>query len=128
MHMVAHRWRDTNSTRRTLRLKPRSNIHRAAVQISPISNRVANVDPDTKADGLIGGLLAIVDRNLLLHLRGAAHRSVNAVEHDQEGVTLSLDDPTTMLVNRWVDDRAAQVTQPFAIDPNRRRCPLLDDL
>ena len=39
-----------------------------------------------------------MDRNLLLHLHGAAHRSVDAIEHDEQGVAASLDDPAAMLL------------------------------
>ena len=53
--MIAHRPRDADTTRRTLGLKPRRNIHRIPVQVCAISNRVANVDPDAKADGPVRG-------------------------------------------------------------------------
>ena len=54
------------------------------MQISSVGNRVADVDPDAKADGPIGRLVPVMVRNLLLHLHSAAHRSVDAVEHDQQ--------------------------------------------
>ena len=60
MHMIAHRSRDADAARRTFGLKPRRHIHRVAVQVSPIGNRVANVDPDAEADGPVGRLIAIV--------------------------------------------------------------------
>jgi hypothetical protein len=56
------------------------------MQVSAIGNRVANVDPDAEADGSIGRLLAVKDRDLLLYLHGAAHRPVYAIEHDQQRV------------------------------------------
>ena len=113
MHMVAHRPRDADATRRTFGLEPRRHIHRVAMQISSIGNRVANVDPDAKADGSIGRLVAVMDRNLLLHLHGAAHRSVDAVEHDEQRVAAGLDDPAAMLLDRRVDQVAPQSTQPL---------------
>ena len=57
MHMIAHRSRDTDAARRTFGLEPGRHIHRVAVQVSPVGNRVAKVDPDAKADGPIGGLI-----------------------------------------------------------------------
>ena len=81
----------------------RRHIHRIAMQVGSIGNRVADVDPDAKADGSIGRLVAIVDRNLLLHLHGAAHRAVYAVEHDQQRVAACLDNPAAMLLDRRVD-------------------------
>ena len=83
------------------------------MQVSPISNGVSNVDADAKADGSIRRLIAVVDRNLLLHLHGTAHRPVDAVEHDQQGVAAGLDDPAAMLLDRRVDQVAAESTQPF---------------
>ena len=101
--MVAHGSRDADAARRTFGLKSRRDIHRVPVQVSAIGNRVANVDPDAEADGSIWRLVAVVDRHLLLHLHGAAHRPVDAVEHDEQGIAAGLDDPATMLLDRWVD-------------------------
>ena len=111
MHMIAHRSRDTDAARRTLGLKSCRHIHRIAVHVSAIGNRIANVDPDAEADGSIGRLVAIVDRNLLLHLHGTAHRSVDAVEHDEQGVAAGLDDPAAMLLDRRIDQLSAERTQ-----------------
>ena len=46
--------------------------------------------PTRKRMARSGGLVAIVDGHLLLHLHGTAHRSINAVEHDEQGVTAVL--------------------------------------
>ena len=100
LHMVAHCSRDADATRRTFGLKPCRHIHRVAVEVSAIGNRVAEVDPDAEADGPIRRLIAIMDRNLLLHLHGTAHRPVDAVEHDEQGIAAGLDDPAAMLA-RW---------------------------
>jgi hypothetical protein len=43
-----------------------------------------NVDADPKADGPISGKVVIMDRELLLHLQGAADRSINAIKHDEQ--------------------------------------------
>ena len=59
---------------------------RVTVQISPIGDRVADVDPNPEADWSIRGMIAIMDRNLLLYLDGAAHRSVDAIEHDEQRI------------------------------------------
>ena len=58
-----------------------------------------------------GGCITVVDRNLLLHLDGTAHRPVNAIEHDEQGIAAGLDDPAAMLVNRWVYQVSAQRPQ-----------------
>ena len=111
--MITHRSRDADATRRTFSLKSRRHIHRVPVQISPIGNRVANVDPDAEADGSIRRLISVMDRNLLLHLHGAAHRSVDAVEDNQQRIAPGLDDPAAMLVDRRVYQVAAESPQSF---------------
>ena len=83
------------------------------MQVSAIRNRVADVDPDTKANGSIWRLISVEDRHLLLHLNGTSHRPVDAVEHNEQGVTPSLDDPATMLLYRPVYQVAAQGSQPL---------------
>ena len=58
-------------------------------------------------------LVAIMDRHLLLHLHGTAHRPVDAVEHDQQRVAAGLDDPAAVLLDRRVDQVAPERAQPF---------------
>jgi hypothetical protein len=64
-------------------LKSRHDINGIAVEVSPIGNRIADVDPDAKANGPIGGLVAILNRHLLLHLHGALHRAINAIKRNE---------------------------------------------
>ena len=113
LHMVAHRPRDADATRRTLGLKSLRHIHHLAMQIGAIRNRIADIDADAKADGPIGGMVTIIGGHLLLHLHGTAHRAVDAVEHDEQGVASGLNDPAAMLVDRRVDQSAAESTEPF---------------
>jgi hypothetical protein len=72
------------------------------VEVSAICNRVANVDPDAKADGSVGWLLPIMDWNFLLHLHSTAHRPVDAVEYDQKGIASGLHDLATVFIDRRV--------------------------
>ena len=111
LHMITHGPRDADTTRRTFGLKSRRHIYRVPMQISPIGNCIANVDPDAEADGAIRRLISVMDRNLLLHLHGTAHRSVDAVEHDQQEIAPGLDDPAAMLLYRGVYQLAAQRPQ-----------------
>ena len=106
--MIAHRSRDADAARRTLGLKSGRHIHHIAVDISAIWNHIADVDADAKADRPIGRLVAIVGGHLLLHLHRTAHRSINAVEHDEQGIASRVDDPAAMLVDGWVDQSAAK--------------------
>src|ERR1700733_205664 len=84
MHMVAHGSRDADSACWAFGLKSCRHVHGVAVEISPICNRVTDVNSHPKADGLICGMVAVVSRHLLLHLDGTAYRPVDAVEHDQQ--------------------------------------------
>ena len=108
LHMIAHRSRDADTARRTFGLKSGGHIHYIAVDISAIWNHIADVDADAEADGPIRGLVAIADWHLLLHLHRTAHRSVDAVEHDEQGIAPGVDDPAAMLLDGWVDQSAAE--------------------
>ena len=81
--MVAHGSRDTDATRRTLGLESRRHVHNIAVDVSAIWNHITDVDADAKPYAPVGGVIAIVDRHLLLHLDRAAERSLNTIEHDE---------------------------------------------
>jgi hypothetical protein len=83
------------------------------VQISPVCNRVADVDPDAESDGAVGRLVAITVRHLLLHLYGATHRPINAVEHNQQRIATGLHDPAAVLLDGRIDHVAAERTQAF---------------
>ena len=60
------------------------------MQVGAVRNRIADIDPDAKADGPIGRVANIMVGNLLLHLDRAAHGSIDAVEHDQQRVASGL--------------------------------------
>jgi hypothetical protein len=110
--MIANWSRNADTTRRALGLESRSYVDRVTVQVSPIGNRIAYVDSHAEADGSIRGQVAVMHRNLLLHFHGTAHGSVDAVEHNKEGVTASLDDPAAVLLDRGIDQVLAQSPEP----------------
>jgi hypothetical protein len=68
------------------------------MQVRPIGNRIAYIDPNAKADGAVRWLVAIILRNLMLDTRSAADCSINAVERRQQGIAGSLDDAAAMLL------------------------------
>ena len=123
MHVIAHGAGNAYSAWRTLGLEPGRHIHAVAMQVRAIGDHVADVDADPKPDGPIGRLIAIVVRHLLLHFDRAAHRPVDAVEHDEQRVAAGLNDPPAMLVDRWVDQSVAESPKPFersyVIQPNQ---------
>ena len=80
----------------------------------PSGNYITNIDADAKADCPIGRYVAIMGRNLLLHLHGTTDpRSVNAVKHEEQRVASCIDDPAAMLVDGWVDQVLAESPEPF---------------
>jgi hypothetical protein len=121
--MFAHGSRNADSPRRAFCLKPRSHIYRVTMQIGPANNSVADVDADPKADGSIRRLVTIIDGHLLLHPHGTAHRPVNAIENDEQGIDPGLNDPAAVFLDRWVDYFPAKHLQPFkrssVIKPNQ---------
>ena len=78
-------------------------IYRLTVQVGPVGNRVAKVDPYAKANGSIRGLVAVVDRDLLLDLHGAPNGTVYTVEYDQQRIATSLHDFAAMLLDRRIN-------------------------
>ena len=69
------------------------------MQVSAVSNRIPQIDPDAEAHGAVKRLIAIVFWDLLFNLYSALHRPVDAVEYNQQEVATRLDDLATVLVN-----------------------------
>jgi hypothetical protein len=49
----------------------------------------------------------------LLHLHGATHCPIGAVEHDEKGVASRVDEPAAKLVDGWIDQIGAERPEPF---------------
>jgi hypothetical protein len=113
LHMIPHRARDTDASGWTFSLKPRSDIHHIAMQISPVCNGIADIDANTKSDGAIGGMITIVVWHFSLNLRGTPHRPIDAVEHYKQRIAPSVDDPAAMFSDGWVNQRSAECSEPF---------------
>jgi hypothetical protein len=82
------------------------------MQVGSIGNRVANVNPDSKQNSSIWRLVLIIYRHLLLHLDGASHSAIDAVEDDEQGVAASLHDSTAVLADGRVYQVPTQSPQP----------------
>jgi hypothetical protein len=52
------------------------------MQVSPIGNCIAYIDPNAKPDGEVRRQVAIILRNLMLDFRSTADCSINAVERN----------------------------------------------
>ena len=121
--MVAHRTRDADASWRTFSLESCRHIHHVAMHVGAIWNHVSDVDTDAVPDRPIRGLVAIADGSLLLYPHGTTHCPVNAVEHDEQGVTCGIDDPTAVVSDRRVDKNDAKsphsLKRPYIIQPNQ---------
>ena len=103
-------------------LEPCHHIHCVAVSVVH-RNPSQRLTPE--ADCPVSGLVAFEDRHLLLHLYGAAYRTVDAVEHDKQGIATGLDDPSAVLLDRRIDHVAAERAQAF--ERSQRRPDRSDD-
>ena len=83
------------------------------MKVSSVSNHVADVDADTKPDGPVEGMIAIMVGHPLLNLDRAAHSPVDAIEHSEQRVAPGLNNLPTVFFDRWVDQSAADAPQPF---------------
>src|ERR1700722_12896201 len=121
--MLPDRSRDADTARRTLGLEPCGHIHYVAVDVSAIWHHIADVYTDAEPDGPIFGLAAIAHWNLLLHPHGTAHCSIDAIEHNEQGVACGIDDPTAVVSDRRVDKNDAKsphsLKRPDIIQPNQ---------
>ncbi len=83
MDVIAHGSSDANATRWTFALQPRHDVHSVAMEVGALGDHVADVDSDAKADGPIGGLVAVIVGRLPLHFYRTLHRTIDAVEDDK---------------------------------------------
>src|SRR5215471_18590869 len=79
--------------------------------ISAVCDCVVDVDTNTKSDGSVGRLVTVVAWQLLRHLHGKPHCSIDAI--DKEGVAPGLHNPTAMFLGGRVDQFPAEPSQPF---------------
>ena len=83
-HLITHCTRDTNTPRRTLRLKSNRYVDAVTMQVGSVRNRVADIDANAEANRSARRLIGIISRHLLLNFYSATDRAVDAVEHDQQ--------------------------------------------
>ena len=81
VHVVADRPRDTYATGGAFGLESDRHIDRVTVKVSSIRDRIANVDPDPKADSPIMRLINIKAGKILLHFDRKAYRPIDAIEY-----------------------------------------------
>ncbi len=94
------------------RLQPRGDVDAVAVDVVPIDDHVAEIDPDAECDALVLGDFGIAVDHRPLNLDGAAHRVDHARKFHQHAVAGGLDDPAVMLLDFRIDELAAMRLEP----------------
>jgi hypothetical protein len=95
-HVVADRSRNANATWRTFDLKSCRHIDHATMKIGSIRNCVSYVDTETEKNCPVGRWAIVIGCDLLLDPYSAAHRSIDAVEDEEDGITASVHDSSVM--------------------------------
>ena len=102
-------------------------VDRVTMQVGSVGDRIADVDPNSKANRPISGSVTVGCWNVLLHSDRAAHCPIDAVEYHQQRVAAGLNDSTAMRGDGWIDDIAAELAQPFesfqVIQPDQAAVP-----
>src|SRR5262249_19797125 len=105
--MVANRARNANLAGLRQRFQSSRDIDTVAVNIAPVPDDVAEVDPHTKLDAPRLRNVRVALGHRLLHLDRATHRIDDAGEFDQEPVAGGFDDAAPVLL----DLRIAQLAE-----------------
>ena len=93
--------------------QPRGDIDAVAHQIAvALLDHVAEMDADAKLDAALGRNAGVPLDHAVLHLDGAAHGVDHAAELDDGAVAGALDHSPVMHGDRWIDQIAAQGSQP----------------
>jgi hypothetical protein len=74
-------------------------IDPVAVDIAPVLDNVAEIDPDTELDATIGRYIGVSLRHLTLHFDGTTHRIDDTGELKEQAVAGGLDDATAMFLD-----------------------------
>ena len=105
--MVANRARNANLAGLRQRFQSSRDIDAVAVNITPVPDDVAEVDPHTELDAPRLGDVSVSLGHRLLHLDRAAHRIDDAGELDQEPVAGGFDDAASVLLDLRIAQLAA---------------------
>src|SRR5262249_55288749 len=112
-NLIADHAADADPAGRRQRLQAGSDIDAVAVDVPPILDDVAEIDPDAELDPPIRRYTGVAQRHLALHFDGAANRVDDAGELDQQPVTHGSDDAAAVFLDLRIDERAPQLLQPF---------------
>ena len=88
---------DPNLSRRGQGLQPGSDVYAIAIQIAPLDDYIAKIDPDAEHDPPVFRLDSAGLGHFFLQLNGTGDGIDRARELDQHAITHHLDDPAMVL-------------------------------
>src|SRR4051812_34279490 len=83
------------------------------MQVGSISNGIADVDPDPKADGPIRRLVTVKQGNTLLHADWEPPGPVDTAKPHQQGVAAGLNSLAAIAVEGGINDFVTEIAQAF---------------
>jgi hypothetical protein len=112
-HLITHHAADADPAGLSQSLEPRCDIDPIAVDVAPVLNDIAEIDPHPELDPAIGRHIGVSLRHLALHFNGATHRVDDARKLDEQAVARSLHDPAAVFLDLWIGQLAPKRFQPF---------------
>jgi len=106
-HLVADHPADANPTRLGEGFKPCGDIDTIAVDIAPVLNDVAKIDPHAEFDAAVWRHTDVSLRHFALHLNRATHRIHNAGKFEEEAVARGFDDATMVFLDLGIGNFAS---------------------
>jgi hypothetical protein len=98
-NLVADNAADANPAGLGSGFEPCRDINPVAVNISPVPDDVAEIDPHAEFNAAIRRYIGVSLGHSALHFDGAAHRVDDAGELDEQSVAGGLDDPASVLLD-----------------------------
>src|SRR5262249_38377296 len=111
-HLIAHDPAGADSARLGQGFQPRCDIDTISVDIAPVLNDVANIDPPAEFEDAIRRHIGVSLGHFALHFNRATHRIDDAGKFEEKAVARSFDDATVMLLDLGVGPLAPEGLEP----------------
>jgi hypothetical protein len=106
VEVVAHHPADAGPARLGESFEPRRDIDSVSVDIAPVLDDVAQIDPHAEFEAAIWRHIGISLGHFALYFNRAAHSIDNAGEFEEQSVACSFDDATVMLLDLGISQFA----------------------
>src|SRR5215471_15344690 len=98
-HLIAHDPTDADPARLGQGFEPCCDVHSVSVDIAPVLDDVAEIDPDAQFKAAIWRHIGVSLRHFALYFNRATHRIDDAGKFEEQAVARSFDDATVMLLD-----------------------------